>query len=325
MALNSAINTGALGTGFIYNNGAGLLSAGPGMLVTKYTASNTWTINSKTQVVTVIAWNAGSGGGSGRQGSSTAASGGGSGAPGAFVMWTSLASSFNPAGETVTIGGGGAGGLTQATPATNGNPGTGGTASSLGNIKCGIVANPFGAGGTTSSGTAGSTQLSYIVSSSNTSIITQQATSAGSAGASSNSGGMTYSVNNASYTNGGGAGGSGADSVTARQAGNGQGILIATSATADILSSGGAGGIETGTINGGNGIDNISTTGGRFIGATGGGGGGGQKSGGSAGTGGNGGAGGGGGGGGGGSIDGTTSGAGGSGGRGELWVIEYFG
>lgn len=324
MAFNNIINTAALGTGFVYNNGTGLLSAGPGIKITKYTANDTWTKDAQAQIITIISWNSGSGGGSGRQGSSTAAGGGASGAPGNFVIWTSIASMFNSS-ETVTVPAGGAGGLTQGSAASNGNAGTIGSVSSLGNIKCAITGNAFGGGGTTTTVSAGAAQTSYIVSSYTVANMSQQPTSGGSNVASSNANGWSYSVNNASYGNGGGAGGSGADSGTERQAGNGQGICFPTTTNSDLIATGGAGGLESGTINGGAGSANISTTGGRFIGATGGGGGGGQSIGAAAGIGGAGGAGGGGGGGGGGSIDGTTSGAGGAGGRGELWVIEYLG
>lgn len=122
-----------------------------------------------------------------------------------------------------------------------------------------------------------------------------------------------------------GGAGAGADSVTPRTGGNGGDIQLTDSSA---FLTGGAGGIESGTINGSPGNNRVTTTStslGMFLGATGGGGGGGQSSGGVAGNGGNGGIPGASGGGGGGSLDGTNSGTGGDGGRGEIWVIEYLG
>lgn len=325
MALNSAINTGSLGAGFIYSDGVGGLTANAGVLVTKYTANNTWSKNSKTQFITVISWNGGAGGGSGRQGSTTAAGGGSGGAPCGNSVWTFLASAFNSS-ETVTIGGGGAGGLTQGSAANNGNVGTIGSPTTIGNIRSGIVASGFGLGGTTTTAAGGVQTPSYILGSTN--AVQTNGPAGGDGGNTTGTNGtvVTFGASaNPIYSNGSGGGGSGADTGTARQAGNGGGIIMASNISSNVISAGGAGGIETGTINGTDGNVSISTTGGRYIGGTGGGGGGGQKSGGSAGIGGAGGIVGGGGGGGGGSIDGTTSGAGGAGARGELWVIEYFG
>lgn len=327
MALNSAINTASLGTGFIYSNGLGGLSANAGVLITKFTASGTWTKNSKTQYITVIIWNSGSGGGSGRQGLTTAAGGGAGGSSGSNMVWTDLASSFNTT-ETVTISGTAAGGLTQASPTNDGNNGTLGSNSSLGNISCGNVASSFGTKGVVTLTTFPQANSSWLILTNGATGSTAVTTVRGSNAAPGNATAYTWTSSNTGTnikyvcTDGGPA--SGADSVTVRQAGTGSAIAQPGLSTL-IASSGGTGGIETGTINGGNGNNQITTTGGRYIGATGGGGGGGQSVGVVAGIGGNGGLPCAGGGGGGGSLNGTTSGVGGDGARGELWVIEYFG
>ncbi len=331
MALNNAINTASLGNGFVHSDGLGGLTASAGIKITKYTANNTWTKDSKTVSVTVLAWSAGSGGGSGRQALSTTSGGGCGGASGTFLMMSSPAAFFNST-ETVTIGAGGAGGLTQGSTSTNGNAGTTGGNTSIGGIIAFNNAGSGGGGGTTTSATQGN--LGTANNFSNLFGVSwfpnNSATIVGSNGApgdqtplnlspSGNTGGATV------YMPTIGGPGSGANSVSAQQAGRGSSILQINDMLGTNFSVlGGAGGIASGTINGGNGIDAVSTTGGRYFAATGGGGGGGSTVG-AAGIGGDGGIPGGGGGGGGGSINGTTSGAGGAGGRGELWVIEYLG
>jgi hypothetical protein len=333
MATNNAINTGSLSSGFLYTDGTGAITATANQITTKFTTSGTWTKNSKTQNITVICWNGGGGGGSGRQGTTAASSGGGGGSAGAVLIYSGLASFFD-ASMAVTIGGGGAGGAGQTTPATNGIGGGASTITSLGNI----FVNPNGAaggggGGSTTSGTGGQLQCLMIPVFNFTSGTTLSQFTGGSAG------GITTSVTVSpqaisavidqfsQFIPQSGCGGSGANAVTAQQAGNGGTTFSfldnSSGANATVLVAGGTGGISTGTIGGGNGSNAISTTGGRYCAASGGGGGGGMVAG-TAGTGGNGGIPGGGGGGGGGSITGTTSGAGGNGGRGELWVIEYF-
>lgn len=334
MALNSGINTAALGAGFVYSDGSGLLSvgsAGSSIKVTKFTASGTWTKDAQCQSVTVICWNGGSGGGSGRQGATTAAGGGGGGTNGAVLIMGGLASAFN-ATETVTIGAGGAGGLTKASATSDGNPGVTGGNSSLGSI---LVINPDNAAG--GGGGGGTTTISIF---NNYGQMWNLLYSTGASftpnngslvrGSNAAPGDQTsLSLSNVSFagnalylpTMGGPA--SGADSGVVRQAGNAAGIT-AMGGFATFTAAGGTGGIASGTINGGAGNNAISTTGGRYVAATGGGGGGGQNGAAVAGIGGAGGIPGAGGGGGGGSLNGTTSGAGGAGGRGELWVIELL-
>lgn len=301
------------------------LSVGVRMLVTPFLTSGTWTKNANTINVTVIGWNGGGGGGSGRQGS-TAASGGGGGGGCGGSFYLSRPASFFGNSETVTIGAGGAGGLTQGSAASNGNSGGASNVSSLGNL---FVPPPSGTagsggGGTTSAGTAGGgigciTDLTAYIA--NTLQSGAGSNLSGAAGNSSNTTSTTNQPLNISPTGSGGGGGG--DTATNRSGGIGGAILSLGLVGQLTLLAGGTGGLESGTINGGDGNPGF-TTGGIITGGTGGGGGGGQKSGLVAGTGGKGGLPGGPGGGGGGSITGTTSGIGGAGGNGKIIVIEYF-
>jgi len=270
--------------------------------ITTFNSSATWTKDARTTAVSVLVCSAGSGGGSGRRGSSTASSGGGGGAPGAYVNGLTGGGGVNPIPaslfndtETVTVGAGGAGGAAQTVNDTNGNNGGDGGGSGLGYVGYPASTAGGGGGGNTTSGNG-----------------------VGGSGNGSNTTGANGSGQGAS------GGGSGADSGTARQAGNGVDI---TSWDTTVLATAGLGGIETGTIDGGDGgdqdTDPMVAHGALFKGA-GGGGGGGQKSGMVAGIGGNGGFPGGPGAGGGGSLNGTNSGAGGSGADGQVIVIEYF-
>lgn len=333
MAVNNAINSGSLGTGFVYNNGAGLLSAGPAIKVTKYTSNDTWTKDAQAQVITAIVWSGGSGGGSGRQGLTTAAGGGGGGSAGSVTVWTGLASFFNST-ESVVVGAGGAGGVAQTSASTNGNDGTVGGNSSFGNITATNGTTSGGGGGTATTSAFIGLNLLVFPSASSLAVAASPYDTLASALRGSNAapsampdlGWIVGSTGvNIVYIAGCGGAGSGADTVTPRQASNGCNFINPGANLTSYSNTGGTGGIASGTINGGAGNNAITTTGGLLIGATGGGGGGGQNSGGSAGIGGAGGIPGGGGGGGGGSINGTNSGAGGNGGRGEVWVIEYLG
>lgn len=340
---NNAINTASLGTGFVYSDGSGLLGIStPGGLnftVTKFTANGTFTKNVATKFIDVICWNGGGGGGSGRQGASGAASGGSGGAGGGVLVFSGMASYFN-ASESVTIGAGGTGGAAQASASTNGNDGTPGGVSALGNIFISLAGSGStgfnnGAKGTSTGNVSGGAQGNYmypyypidgstgalsiggvgkIIAGTTPKPVTDYSSTA-----------TTFAVY---YIPQSGGGGAGANSVTAYQGGTGgDSIAFLTQtgfAVPDILNAGGAGGIESGTIDGGNGNDAITSSGGRYVPASGGGAGGGQSAGLVAGNGGNGGAPGAGAGGGGGSLNGTNSGAGGAGGRGEVWVIEYY-
>lgn len=307
MATNNAINNG-------------------GILMTTFTGSGTWSKNARTNVVDVYIWNGGSGGGSGRQGTSTAAGGGAGGTPGCFICYCSVPAGFFSTSETVTIGSGGSGGLTQTSTNSNGNPGSPGGLSILGNLQASgtVGAAP---GGTTTIVSAPNNGANFNGAPFNRLIASPMLGGTGSNASPNNSQGTaaigsTFIAN--CFLGGGGGGGSGADTGAIRQAGNGGPIVTpGTYSGANTILAGGAGGIEGGTINGGQGNPGL-TTGGFVSAGTGGGGGGGQSAGLVAGNGGLGGAPAGGGGGGGGSINGTNSGAGGAGANGQITIIEYF-
>ncbi len=280
----------------------------------------TWTKDARTLSVEVYGWAGGGGAGSGRKGTSTAAGGGGGGGAGGTFYFQGAASVFN-ATESVVIGAGGTGGAAQTTNATNGNPGvSAGGNTSFGNMLC--LGGGVGTGGTTTNAGGGTTGLVIFPYGTTTGVVP----GVGRNGATSSTGASwgPGQTSNQSISPGGGGGGAGADTVTQRVGGTGC-SLVNVSGT--IILSGGAGGLESTGINGGNG--NAFTTGGIFCGGSGGGGGGGYSVGaGGATAGGNGGNGaipGGGGGGGGGGIDAVAnSGSGGNGANGRVVVIEYF-
>lgn len=294
-------------------------------IVTNFSTSGTWTINAKTSNVQIVMINGGSGGGSGRQGLTTASGGGAGGSGGAYVSYWAPANFWNSAGETVTVGAGGAGGLTQGSASTNGIIGTAGGFTSVGNVNCATVPQSgtlYGGGGTTTATVGGTSGLSLLfgpIFAINAETL-DTSSDGGNGGNTTGTNAPTVGGSNQAYTiaPSGGGGGSGANSITAQQAGNGGNIAKFSSATTFIA--GGAGGIESGTVQGANGNPGFTTTGGRPNFGSGGGGGGGMSVI-APGTGGNG-ALGAGGGGGGGSINGTTSGAGGAGGNGYVIIIE---
>lgn len=290
--------------------------------ITKFTSSGIFTKNPNASQISVITWNGGWGGGGGRQGLSGQAGGGGGGPAGGVCVTFGPAALFD-VNENVFIGEGGLGGSAQASASTDGNPGAVGGISYLGNI----MGSGAAAGQTMTSGgrivnTSGIT--SFFSSIQAPSVPTTYVSGGhGSINVGGNGGAGTGNTPAFDYAPTGGGGGGGADSVNIRGGGHGGHSYTYGSGSASVITLGGSGGIESGTIDGGDGNDFISNTGGRVVGATGGGGGGGQSLGLVAGNGGNGGIPGGGGGGGGGSLNGTNSGAGGDGGRGEVWVIEY--
>jgi hypothetical protein len=282
--------------------------------VTKYIANDTWTKDPRTNVVEVHIFGGGAGGGSGRQGASTAAGGGAGGGSGGYT--TAIIPAIQLGSPlTVTVGGTANGGGAQSSANTDGNAGTIGNDSSFGTLlvaKGGAV----GAAGTngTSTGGAGGSALIPGNAGGNGALEVGIASAAALVN-------MVDSTHN--YSSGGGGGGGG-DSGTERTGGAGGNLSLGNPAIATVYA-GGTAGLESTTINGGNGTSVPVPSNFIITGATGGGGGGGQKSGAAAGNGGNGGTPSGGGGGGGGSLNGTNSGTGGQGARGEIWVIEYFG
>jgi len=287
----------------------------------------TWTKDTRTQMITVIAWAGGAGGGSGRRGASTQAGGGGGGGAGGVIFVTYPASMFNNT-ETVIVGTGGIGGIPQTVNNTDGispPPPSVTEQSSFGYLVANSNSTPNGG---TVGGAGGGQGQSCLI---NGVMVSYNSLSPGSAGAGANTNGADgRPIGVKTGTNpycllvgGGGGGGGGANNGFFLNGGNGASIYDLNST---LLFSGGSGGIESGTIDGGNGITPGFTgnTHGLFLGGTGGGGGGGQKAGAVAGNGGKGGFPGGGGGGGGGSLNGTNSGAGGAGADGLVMVIEYF-
>lgn len=305
----------------------------PSIKTTTFTSNDTWTKDADTAYLTVFVVNGGSGGGSGRRGASTAAAGGGGGAGGSGFSLT-LPEDYFGATEAVVVGSGGAGGAAQTVDNTNGNNGSSGGVSSFAGMSmnpASISTNPFGGGGQSGfvdnrgGGPFGEFNLMDGVSTTRGTFLSQGGygmTTAGTDADDSSIGGV-----NLIPTAGGGGGG--ADSVTERAGGAGgdTGLYYGSSTPAAVVtfSSGGAGGVESGTINGSNGTDGTTSNLNTYYNfGSGGGGGGGQSGGAAAGTGGDGGFPGGGGGGGGGSLNGTNSGAGGAGGDGVVIVVEYL-
>jgi len=281
---------------------------------TTFNASGTWTPDVNAFWVIAWGWGGGGGGASGRQGTNTTAGGGAGGASSGPFYVSYPISFFDPLGETVTIAAGGLGGASQGSANTNGNDGSTATLSYLGYISQLSAGASSPQGGTT--GTAlsqgGATGLF---------IVTTGSSQIGGQGTITD--GTTHLPDAVSSNSQGGGGGGGADTGTPRTGGDGGTVY-----TPDLLITlvaGGLGGIETGTIDGQPGANQLtSAMHGLMCGASGGGGGGGQSSGLVAGNGGVGGFPGGGGGGGGGSINGTTSGIGGDGADGLVIVVEYL-
>lgn len=282
-------------------------------IVTKYTASDTWTKGANTKVVEVVIWGGGGGGGSGRKGVSTNPGGGGGGGGGGAVHMI-VPQEFFAATETVTIGGTAAGGTAQASSSTNGRDGTVGNNTSIGNVIA--LGGNFGSGGIAGTSSGGAQQSSYTFHTVHSSTLN----AGGGGGTTIGQDGTSTSASNVGSGGGGGSG----NNTDATFIGGGAGGALQTYLFTAFLA-GGTLSTGTGTINGGNGNNYATGTSSRgwLAGSTGGGGSSANAAG-TAGTAGNGGTpGGGGGGGAAGRNAVANSAAGGIGARGELWVIEY--
>ena len=195
--------------------------------------SFTWTKPTGAKKVEVYLVGAGGGGGSGsRQATSTARYGGG-GAGGGGVVYSVISADALGSTETVTIGAAGTGGASVSADSTNGANGTAGGATSFSVLKAG--GGNLGAGGLTTSGVAGATQLSALY------FCASSDNAGGSAGTGTGGAGASSSV---SYLvpRGGGAGGSAAAGGTINRAGGAGGSLSAAAST----SSGNAGAVAGG-------------------------------------------------------------------------------
>lgn len=299
----------------------GVATASDLFKTTTYNTSDSpalWTKDARTVRIQLFMWAGGGAGASGRKGTTAASGGGGGGGAGSTVFIDAPASFFGPT-ENVVIGAGGTGGISQTTDATNGIQGSLGGNSSFGNIVA--QGGSRGNAGATGTATGGIVREHLSI---NGFINLYGNGGTGNQAASANA--SDIPVGGVSLLPSGGAGGSGANSTTERQAGNGGNIQ--NSALTNLVV-GGIGGLESTGINGTAGNPGLTTTGQIPTGGSGGGGGGGYSTGAggntTGGTGGNGAVPGGGGGGGGGGISAVAnSGAGGNGGDGKVIVIEYF-
>ena len=139
------------------NNGAWAVAGGGGADIQTFTTAGTatWTKPAGKTMAWIRIFGGGGGGGSGaRQAAGTAKSGGGGGQAGGmtelFIPLSALGAT-----ETVTVGAGGAGGVSASTNTSVGNAGGPGGQSSIGNYKALMNAAAGGGGGTTVSGAGG--------------------------------------------------------------------------------------------------------------------------------------------------------------------------
>lgn len=294
-------------------------SYAPSSKITKFSASGTWTKDSRTKTAKIIGWGGGGGGGSGRVAANGQnRSGGGGGSCQGMFIFECEGDSLGDT-ETVTIGAGGAGGAAVAGDTTDGNDGTAGGVTSFGNISTySPSVDSFGSGGTAATNRPGG-GAPYVLSNFNA-VQVAGSGGLGQVGTAGDGDDAPDSAGLGSCLGGGGAGGGGGLNTGDTQFVGGRGGNIETwaSAPATILA-GGTAGTPIGT-NGGNGNDNSTvTSGGVFATGTGGGGGAANRMGGDGGS-----PGGGGGGSGATTNGGSGSDAGGAGADGAVWVIEYF-
>jgi len=195
----------------------------------------------------VFLWGGGGGGASGRKGTSASSSGGGGGGSGGSGYFAAPSSFFGST-ESYTIGASAGGAVAQTVDATNGNNGTTGGNTTFGNMIA--VGGAAGQGGGTSSGingVGGRLNTSYAISSVRTNPC----------GAGRNTAGDTTAAVITFSPTGGGGGGYG-DTITARSGGSGGAINNSNGVT---YVAGGTAGIETGTLNGGNGNPSVTSGG----------------------------------------------------------------
>ena len=205
-----------------------------GSMITKYTASNTWTKNVNTQMVEIIVWNSGAGGGSGRQATSTTSGGGAGGAAGCMVTWYGSAKLLGST-ETVTIANGGAGGLTQGSNNSSGNTGGPSAFSSIGNIAIESVTTVTPGGSTGTVAGVGSGQSYFWNAPLAANLVTNNAGGSGTITVGGTKGAQYIAGTSATFfvycqqlPNAGGGGG-GADTGTIRSGGVGGNIVFGTS------------------------------------------------------------------------------------------------
>jgi hypothetical protein len=283
--------------------------------ITEYTSNDTWTKDSRTQMVELIMWGGGGGGGAGRRGAAGVSRGGGSGGGGGGTVHAFLPASQFGNSETVVIGIGGAGAPAITVDDTPGSHGTNGTPSSVGNVSTlsrsyDLIVDSYkynNAGG----GDGIKSNYCYTYNFFNGSAETVVNISGASGGADGHAGVATQALCGPCSGGGGGGGISYLNVVT--NSSKGGDILAADAST--VLVAGGA-------ANGGSGNSPLTTTV-LLLGGSGGGGGQANDAA-NASIGGAGGSPGGGGGGGGASLNGYNSGAGGKGGDGKVIIIEYF-
>src|SRR5271170_3763729 len=210
MSTNNAINNG-------------------GVITTVYSTPGTytWSVNSRTRLVTVAIWGGGGGGASGRKGT-IAVSGGGSGGGAGSCTIASFPATFFNSTATVVVGAGGNGGNAQSTDGTNGNVGIAGALSSFGNLTA--AGGSAGVAGTTSGGTAAAvipTQTFISDSSTPTNYMATPTGGPGGNGAvNATTGATALSVPSGtgifiSYIGTGGGGGSGSHAATDTLGGSG--------------------------------------------------------------------------------------------------------
>lgn len=225
----------------------------PVMDVQTFSANGTWTKPAGARTIRVQLWSGGGGGGAGRKGAAaTIRCGGGGGGSGAFVdQW--IDASAAGATESITIGAGGSGALSQTTNSSNGGNGTQGGTTSFGSVL--VLPGGNGAsGGTATSGFGGGGGYGGNAGSGASSTG-----ASGIAGVPANTGAAC--VRDASGSGAAGAGITSADAASAGAAGGRSTILN--------LSGGAAGGISG---NAGNGTSMVSLpTNGTPVGGTGGG------------------------------------------------------